>query len=232
MLHRGTRPTRPGTKDTDPMHFDIITAIGLIAGAFYLASHYMRRMVPLRVLSLVSNVLFIIYATFHYDFDWAQLAVLPEFLLNTILLPVNAKRLMEILRLTKEIEKVTEKSPVSEWLLPHMHLHKHKAGHVLFREGDEADEIYYVGSGRLRLEGVNATIGPDSLIGEIALFSPDKKRTLTVVCETDCDLYTMTDEQIYQLYYQNPKLGFYFMRLVVARLLNDVQRHKAAAQAA
>ena len=87
-------------------------------------------------------------------------------------------------------------------------------------------------SGRLRLEGVGATIGPDSLIGEIALFSPDKKRTLTVVCETDCDLYTMTDEQIYQLYYQNPKLGFYFMRLVVARLLSDVQRHKAAAQAA
>ena len=176
--------------------------------------------------------LLITFALFHLKFDWAQLIVLPEFLLNVILLPMNARRLMEILRLTKEIESVTEKSPVSEWLPPHMHLHKHKAGHVLFREGDEADEIYYVASGRLRLEGVGATIGPDSLIGEIALFSPDKKRTLTVVCETDCELYTMTDEQIYQLYYQNPKLGFYFMRLVVARLLNDVQRHKAAAQAA
>ncbi len=44
------------------MHFDLITAIGLIGGAFYLASHYMRRMVPLRALSLCSNVLFIIYA--------------------------------------------------------------------------------------------------------------------------------------------------------------------------
>jgi CRP/FNR family transcriptional regulator, cyclic AMP receptor protein len=214
------------------MHFDIITAIGLLGGAFYLASHYMRRMVPLRILSLLSNVLMIIFALFHLKFDWAQLIVLPEFLLNVILLPLNAKRLIEILKLTKEIESVTEKSPVSEWLLPHMHLHKHKAGHVLFREGDEADEIFYVASGRLRLEGLGATIGPDSLIGEIALFSPDKKRTLTVVCETDCDLYMMTDEQIYQLYYQNPKLGFYFMRLVVARLLNDVQRHKAAAQVA
>lgn len=214
------------------MHFDLITVIGLLGGAFYLASHYMRSMVPLRVLSLCSNVLLIVFALFHLKFDWAQLIVLPEFLLNVILLPMNARRLVEILRLTKEIESVTEKSPVSEWLLPHMHMHKHHAGHVLFREGDEAHEIYYVASGRLRLEGVGATIGPDSLIGEIALFSPDKKRTLTVVCETDCDLYTMTDEQIYQLYYQNPKLGFYFMRLVVARLLSDVQRHKAAAQAA
>ena len=212
------------------MHFDLITAIGLLGGAFYLASHYMRGMVPLRILSLCSNVLLITFALFHLKFDWAQLIVLPEFLLNVILLPMNARRLLEILRLTKEIAKVTEKSPVSEWLLPHMHMHKHKAGHVLFREGDEADEIYYVASGTLRLEGVGATIGPDSLIGEIALFSPDKRRTLTVVCETDCDLYMMTDEQIYQLYYQNPKLGFYFMRLVVARLLSDVQRHKAAAQ--
>ena len=214
------------------MHFDIITVIGLIGGAFYLASHYMRAMVPLRVLSLVSNVLLITFSVFHLEFDWAKLIVSPEFLLNSILLPMNAKRLIEIMRLTREIEKVTEKSPVSEWLLPHMHLHKHKAGHVLFREGDEADEIYYVASGRLRLEGVGATIGPDNLVGEIALFSPDKKRTLTIVCETDCELYMMTDEQIYQLYYQNPKLGFYFMRLVVSRLLADVQRHKAAAQAA
>jgi CRP-like cAMP-binding protein len=214
------------------MHFDFITVIGLLGGAFYLGSHYMRAMVPLRVLSLVSNVLLIVYALFHMHFDWAKLIVLPEFLLNSILLPMNARRLVEIMKLTREIEKVTEKSPVSEWLLPHMHLHKHKAGHVLFHEGDEAEEIYYVASGRLRLEGVGATIGPDNLVGEIALFSPDKKRTLTIVCETDCDLYTMTDEQIYQLYYQNPKLGFYFMRLVVARLLSDVQRHKAAAQAA
>ena len=132
------------------MHFDLITIIGLAGGAFYLASHYMRAMVPLRILSLVSNVLLIVYSLFHLEFTWSDLVVLPEFLLNSILLPMNAKRLVEILRLTKEIEQVTEKSPLSEWLLPHMHLHKHKAGHVLFREGDKADEIYYVGSGRLR----------------------------------------------------------------------------------
>ena len=214
------------------MHFDIITLIGLLGGAFYLGSHFMRGMVPLRTLSLFSNVFLIVYSVFHLKFEFVQLIVLPEFLLNVILLPMNAKRLVEILRLTKQIEQVTEKSPVSEWLLPHMHMHKHKAGHVLFREGDDADEIYYVGSGTLRLEGLDATIGPDNLLGEIALFSPDRKRTLTVTCETDCELYMMTDEQIYRLYYQNPKLGFYFMKLIVERLLSDVKRHKLAAKAA
>ena len=165
------------------------------------------------------------------QFDFGKLIVLPEFLLNVILLPLNAKRLMEILRLTGQIKQVTEKSPASEWLLPHMHLHKQKAGHVLFREGDEGYEIFYVAEGKLRLEGVGTTIGPGELIGEIALFSPNHKRTMTVICETDCELYQMTDEQIYRLYYQNPKLGFYFMKLIVERLLRDVQRHKAEAQA-
>jgi len=67
-------------------------------------------------------------------------------------------------------------------------------------------------------------LGPGELIGEIGLFSPEKVRTMTVVCETDCELYQMTDEQIYRLYYQNPKLGFFFMRLIVERLLRDVKR--------
>ena len=48
---------------------------------------------------------------------------------------------------------------------------------------------------------------------------------MTVVCDTDCELYQMTDAQIYRLYYQNPKLGFFFMRLIVERLLRDVKRN-------
>jgi CRP-like cAMP-binding protein len=105
-----------------------------------------------------------------------------------------------------------------------MRLRKHKAGEVLFRKGDVADELVYVASGKLKLQGGDHFISPDELIGEIGLFSPDKTRTLTVVCDTDCKLYQMTDKQIYRLYYQNPKLGFFFMRLIVERLLRDVRR--------
>jgi CRP-like cAMP-binding protein len=150
--------------------------------------------------------------------------VSPEFLLNVILLPINLKRLGEINRLTKQIEQATGDSPVAEWLLPHMHLSKHEAGEVLFRKGDVADKIVYVASGKLKLQGIDHVIGPGEIIGEIGLFSPEKVRTLTVVCDTDCELYQMTDEQIYRLYYQNPKLGFFFMRLIVERLLRDVKR--------
>ncbi|HMS83059.1 MAG TPA: cyclic nucleotide-binding domain-containing protein [Nitrospira sp.] len=148
----------------------------------------------------------------------------PEFLLNAILLPVNFKRLLEIIRLTKQIEQATVESPVLDWLLPHMHLRKHNAGDALFRKGDKSHEVVYVAAGRLKLQEVDHYIEPGELIGEIGLFSAEKVRTMTVVCETNCELYTMTDEMIYHLYYQNPKLGFFFMQLIVERLLRDIRR--------
>jgi len=206
------------------MHFDITTAIGILGGAFYVASQFQKDMLSLRVLALASNVLFLIFSLPYTDYEITRLIVLPTFLVNVILLPINAKRLAEIIRLTKQIERATVESPVTEWLLPHMHLRKHKAGEVLFRKGDVADEIVYVASGTLKLQGIDHCIGPGELIGEIGLFSAEKVRTMTVVCDTDCELYQMTDVQIYRLYYQNPKLGFFFMKLIVERLLRDVKR--------
>jgi hypothetical protein len=206
------------------MHFDIITIIGILAGAFYVASQFQKDMISLRVLALVSNVLYLIYSPLHTDYQITHLIVMPTFLVNLILLPINAKRLIEIIRLIKQIEQATVESPVTEWLLPHMHLRKHKAGEVLFKKGDRAEELMYVASGKLKLQGIDHFIGPGELIGEIGLFSSEKIRTLTVVCDTDCELYHMTDDQIYRLYYQNPKLGFFFMKLIVERLLRDVKR--------
>jgi hypothetical protein len=212
------------------MHFDLITLLGLAGGALYLVGHFMRAMVPLRTFLLCANVVLVVYSMLHLDFDLHRLMVSPEFLLNLILLPMNARRLLEIKRLTRQIEHATGNSPVSEWLLPHMEQRRYKAGTVLFRRGDEADEIYYVAAGQLQVQEAGHSIGVGELLGEIGLFSAGKLRTMTVRCETDCELYRMTAEQIYQLYYQNPKLGFYFMKLIVERLLRDVQRQRPASE--
>ncbi len=212
------------------MHFEFHTVIGMLGGIFYLASHSVRRMVPLRMLALASNVLFLIYAVLYSHFSIGKLVTMPEFLLNLILLPMNARRLFEIRRLVRQIEHASADSPVSEWLLPQMHLHKYKAGHTLFLKGDLADCIFYVAHGRLRLDEIGGSVQAGDLLGEIGLFSPEKKRTLTVICETDCELYQMSDEEVYQLYYQNPKLGFYFMHLIVERLYKDIHDHKVAVE--
>jgi CRP/FNR family transcriptional regulator, cyclic AMP receptor protein len=198
--------------------WDFGTALGLLGVGFAVGSFAMKSMLPLRALALVSNVCFIAYGYLE--------SLLPSLAINIVLLPLNARRMWEIRKLSEEIARATQDSPVSQWLLPHMRYRPFKAGEVLFRKGDAADQLIYVAGGELRLAEIGQPIGPGELIGEIGLFSPEKTRTQTLVCETDGELYYMTDEMIYQLYYQNPKLGFYLMRLVAARLLKDVQRRE------
>ena len=203
---------------------DFGTALGLLGVGFSFASFAMKRMLPLRVLAVVANVCFIAYG-------FAE-SLLPSIVLNMALLPVNARRLWEINKLSKEIARATQESPVSQWLLPHMNRRSFKAGEVLFRKGDVADRLIYVAAGELRLAETGRLIGPGELIGEIGLFSPERRRTQTTVCETDGELYQMTDEMIFQLYYQHPNLGFYLMRLVAERLLRDVRGGEGSPAAA
>jgi CRP/FNR family transcriptional regulator, cyclic AMP receptor protein len=214
-----------GKRGGRPMHtmnftFGLGTMLGLLGVLFCFASFIMKSMVSLRVLALVSNVCFMAYGCVESQ--------LPSLVLNGALLPVNARRLWEIKKLSKEIARASEDSPVSQWLLPHMRRRTFKAGEVVFRKGDLAEALIYVASGGLKLTEIEQPVGPGELVGEIGLFSPDKTRTQTMVCETDGELYEMTDEMIFQLYYQNPKLGFYLMRLVAGRLLADVRRRDVA----
>jgi len=192
------------------------TALGMVGAALTLASFLMKTMLPLRALALASNVLFILYGYLE--------SLLPGLIVNAVLLPVNAQRIWEITKLSREIASATQDTPVSQWLLPHMRHRAFHAGEILFRRGDTADRILYVSRGEVKLAEIGEVIRAGELIGEIGLFSPDRRRTHTVVCETEGELYEMTDEMMFQLYYQNPKLGFYFMRLVTSRLLKDVGR--------
>lgn len=198
------------------MTLDLGLVLGAIGTALLCASFLVKSMLNLRALALASNVFFIAWG--YVEWVWPTLA------LNSVILPLNGWHIWEIRKLSKEIARATEDSPVSQWLLPHMRRRSFTAGEILFRKGDEADELIYVASGELRMTEIGERVGPGELIGEVGLFSPEKKRTQSLVCETDGELYHMTSEMIFRLYYQNPKLGFYLMRLVAQRLLKDVQR--------
>lgn len=204
------------------MHFEmnLANALGLIGVAFSVASFVMKRMIPLRVFAIVANVFFIGYGL--------AIEALPGLVLNCALLPINARRLWEIRKLSAEIARASTESPVSQWLLPHMRRRTLKAGATVFRRGDVADTIIYVAHGTLRLEGLDARVVEGEVVGEIGLFSPDKRRTQTLVCETDVEIYEMTDEMLFQLYYQQPHVGFFVIRRITERLLMDLRRHEAA----
>ena len=190
-----------------------------LGGALTLASNLMKRMVPLRLFAAFANALFLAGTLVQHD--WINAA------LQVTLLLVNAYRLWDLQRLLRALESANADSPVKDWLLPYMKKKSFKAGAVLFTKGEMAHHMIYVRHGTVRIAELDTTLGAGSLIGEIGLFTEDRKRTATVVCETDCLCYTMTDEAIYLLYFQNPKLGFYLIRLIVQRLLQDLQRRPA-----
>ena len=195
---------------------DTGSVLGALGVVFVCASFAMKHMLRLRLLALVGNVCFIGYGLLEWQ--------LPALTINAVLLPLNVRGLWEITRLSKEIRRASHEATISQWLLPHMRRRAFKAGETLFRKGDPAEELVYVARGQLRLAEIAQPLGPGELLGEVGLFSPERRRTQTIVCDTDGELYHMTDEMIYQLYYKNPKLGFYLMRRVAERLLGDIHR--------
>jgi len=201
---------------------------GFIGAALMVTSYLMKNMLPLRMVALSANVFLVIYAL--QGGSW------PTVVLYVAMIPINVKKVREILKLVRAIENAKSDSPVGEWLLPHMTRRQAKAGDTLWRKGDVATEMLYVESGELRLLEHDALIGPGAIIGEIGLFAPDNRRTGTVVCATDCTLYSLSSEGMAKLYYQNPKLGYHVMRLIVARLMHDIEvaakRREDSAQAA
>jgi len=204
-------------------NFNIAYFFGFIGAGLMVTSYLMKSMLPLRVVALVACLFLVLYGYFS--------AAIPTLLLYGALIPINIKKTMQIHKLVRAIENAKSDTPISEWLLPNMTRRTAPAGTTLWSKGDAASEMLYLESGSLRLVEYDELLAPGSLVGEIGLFSPDNVRTLTLECATDCTLFSLSSEGMARLYYQNPKLGFHVMRLVVARLMKDTEkaRHTASA---
>jgi CRP/FNR family cyclic AMP-dependent transcriptional regulator len=201
--------------DHDTLH-SITVVLGFIAGALYITSHYMKTMVPLRICEIASNVLFVIYGAMYPS--W------PTLFLYGILVPLNSLRLWEMLDLVKKVRSASQGDLTMDWLKPFMHKHSYKKGDVLFRKGDHADEMFYIVSGRCRINEIGIELQPGQLVGEMGFLTPEHERTATVECIDDVEMLTITYDKVSELYFQNPTFGFYFLKLTSERLLQNVKR--------
>ena len=198
-----------------------VDALGWIAAVLTLTTFSMRTMIPLRLVAISSNAFFIAYGALSGFF--------PVLALHCVLLPFNIYRTYEMLRLTRQVKAAADGDLSVEWLKPFMVSERCRAGRTLFSQGDWADKLYLLVSGRIRLPEIDETMESGALFGEIAFFAPEKTRTLTALCETDCELLSLNESQLKQLYYQNPRFGFFLIRLVAARLLADSRRMQGRA---
>ena len=53
---------------------------------------------------------------------------------------------------------------------------------------------------------------------------PEGERTQTARCVTDCRVLSLGEAQLKQLYFQNPKFGWYLVQLIAERLSKNARR--------
>jgi CRP/FNR family transcriptional regulator, cyclic AMP receptor protein len=109
------------------------------------------------------------------------------------------------------------------WIKPFTTTRAIAPGDVLFRKGDPANEIIFIMSGSLRIPELGIAIPPGEVVGELGMLSPDKVRTQSAVCVDGGQILVITYDQVRQLFFQNPKFGYYFMQLSARRLFENLK---------
>jgi CRP-like cAMP-binding protein len=95
-----------------------------------------------------------------------------------------------------------------------------KAGSIIFREGDEAHELFVVKSGEVRIQIGNRTVSElsaDSIFGEMALIDSEP-RSATAIAVTDVELIPVSEKQFLFLVSQTPYFALKVMRVLAQRL--------------
>jgi CRP/FNR family cyclic AMP-dependent transcriptional regulator len=197
-----------------------IELLGFAAAAAALYGTYVRTIIPLRIAAIVANAFAIFYSVAKGTY--------PTFLLNAVLLPLNMVRLHAMWNLVHEVDAATKSDLNVEWLRPYMRPRNFRAGEFLMRQGEVATEAFYIIAGEVELVEIQRTIGAGTLVGEIGLFTPGNRRTMSVRCRTEVHAATITYEQFKELYFQNPEFGFLVLRLIVSRLHDNSEVSRQA----
>jgi CRP/FNR family cyclic AMP-dependent transcriptional regulator len=189
---------------------------GYLAAALVFLTFYMKTMIPLRVIGICSNCSFIVYGFLG--------ELYPVLILHLLLLPLNGLRLREMVQLTRQVREATHGDLNMDWVKPFSSTRHVQAGEVLFHKGDSANDMFVVVSGRFRLSDIGIEIEPSHVVGELALFAPEHKRTQTLECLEAGTLMQIAYAQVEQLFFQNPQFGFYLLRLITRRLFQNIVR--------
>src|SRR5689334_1622742 len=108
--------------------------LALIGALFFVATLLMQTMVRLRVANMVGCTFFVASGVLS-----GNIATL---VLNLLLLPINAVRLRQMLRLIKKAHAMAQGDTSIDWLRPFMNERRYRRGDKLFKKGDAASEMF------------------------------------------------------------------------------------------
>jgi CRP/FNR family cyclic AMP-dependent transcriptional regulator len=197
------------------MAWNRVEVIGYVGSVLMFLTFFMKTMIPLRFTAICANVVMIAYTSIK--------GVPPILILQSCLLPLNILRFVQMKRLITRVKAAARGDFKIEPLLPFMKHETRADGDVLFKAGDKGDRMYFLQAGRVRLREIEKVLKDGDVFGEIGLLSADKERTATAVCEGECNLYSLTQDVVLQLFYQKPEFSFFLVRLVTKRLLDNLE---------
>lgn len=191
----------------------LIEFLGWLGGAFTVAAYGMRTMLPLRIMAIMSSVMFLSYGIVTQA--WPIVGT------ELILLPLNIWRLCQILSLQRRLEvaRLTRTDDFSV-LKAFSKGTEVRAGGVIFRRGDHADALYYIASGSIRIEEAGVVLTEGQIFGEIGFFTDDATRTATARVETDARIHRIDERTFLRLQFQDPAFGMAVMRTITRRLID------------
>src|SRR3982074_2881901 len=191
----------------------------LIGAVFFVATLLTQTMVPLRVANMIGCTFFVGFGALAGD--------VKTFLLYLLLLPINALRLRQMLRLVKKARSATQGDTSMEWLKPFITERKYRKGDVVVKKGDAANEMFLTVTGKFLVTEIGVELPPGRLMGELGFLSPDNRRTAPIECIEAGHVLTITYEKLLEIYFQNPQFGYYFLVLTSQRLLENIARLEA-----
>ena len=188
--------------------------LALIAGIFLALAFVVRTIVLMRVLTIVSIVLFLASA--------ALSGSIPSFFMYLLALPINVIRLVQIRNLVKRAQMSAQVSV--NWLKPFMTPRNYLKGDVLFRKGDAATEMLLTVTGKFLVTEIAIELPPGRILGELGFLTPKNRRTQTVECIEDGEVLTITYDKLLEIDFQNAEFGYHLLRLTSDRLLQNIAR--------
>jgi len=197
-------------------NINLANMFALVGAIFFVATLLTQTMVPLRISNMVGCAFFSGYGLLGGD--------VKTFLLYLLMVPINAFRLRQMLRLVKTARSATQGDTSMEWLKPFMSERKYRKGDVLVKKGDLAKEMFLTVTGKFLVEEIGVELPPGRLMGELGFLTPNNRRTATIVCTEAAEVLTITYEKLLEIYFQNPQFGYYFLVLTSQRLLDNISR--------
>ena len=209
-----------------------IEVAAIVAAGVIAVSSNLPTRISYRRVYMLACAAFVVYGAIMPDLAVVRIhgvllliLVVRELILQAVLREARHEILASASMAFKEQRMSPHKVIAPEWLTPLMVRAYPKSGQYLFKVGDLSDEMFLITKGKVRIPELNLTMGAGEMLGEIGIFSPERKRTATALCETDAEVLRISARRVFELFCQNPKFAFLLMQLIIGRMNQRVALH-------